>query len=113
MLNCGVIEIKLISVLFLLYKEKRIGVTSNISTSSPWQVACYLVYEGVVMQEELERAVRLGENNLLPHVRRLHLVVTALREFFIALEICLKKEQNVLDSKHLLHIKGLPDPLFQ
>lgn len=70
------------------------------------QVACYLVYEGVVMQEELERAVRLGENNLLPHVRRLHLVVTALREFFIALEICLKKEQSLLDAKHLLNIKG-------
>ncbi|XP_050729606.1 protein timeless-like isoform X3 [Eriocheir sinensis] len=68
-------------------------------------VACYLVYEGVLMQEELERAVRLGENNLLPHVRRLHLVVTALREFFIALEICLKKEQSLLDAKHLLNIK--------
>ncbi|KAG0723966.1 Protein timeless [Chionoecetes opilio] len=71
----------------------------------PRQVACYLVYEGVLMQEELERAVRAGENNLLPYVRRLHLVVTALREFFIAFEICLKKEQSLLDAKHLAHMR--------
>ncbi|XP_063887933.1 protein timeless-like isoform X5 [Scylla paramamosain] len=68
-------------------------------------VACYLVYEGVVMQEELEQAVRAGENNLLPHVRRLHLVVTALREFFVAFEICLKREQSLLDASHLFHIR--------
>lgn len=68
-------------------------------------VACYLVYEGVVMQEELEQAVRAGENNLLPHVRRLHLVVTALREFYVAFEICLKREQSLLDASHLLHIR--------
>lgn len=68
-------------------------------------VACYLVYEGVVMQEELEQAMRAGENNLLPHVRRLHLVVTALREFFVAYEICLKKEQCFIDAKHFQHIR--------
>nr|WQB60164.1 timeless-protein [Portunus trituberculatus] len=68
-------------------------------------VACYLVYEGVVMQEELEQAVRAGENNLLPHVRRLHLVVTALREFFVAFEICLKREQSLLDANHLFHMR--------
>lgn len=67
----------------------------------------YLVYEGVVMQEELERAVRAGEENLLPHVRRLHLVVTALREFFIALETCMKKDQGLFDAKLLVQIKGV------
>lgn len=65
------------------------------------------MYEGVVMQEELEQAVRAGENNLLPHVRRLHLVVTALREFYVAFEICLKREQSLLDASHLFHIRGL------
>ncbi|XP_071541193.1 protein timeless isoform X2 [Panulirus ornatus] len=68
-------------------------------------VVSYLVYEGVVMQEELERAVRAGEENLLPHVRRLHLVVTALREFFVAFEVCMKKDQSMFDARHLLHIK--------
>lgn len=59
------------------------------------------------MQEELEQAVRSGEDNLLPHVRRLHLVVTALREFFVALDVCLKKEQNLCNAGNLLQIKGL------
>nr|AYE56134.1 timeless protein [Penaeus vannamei] len=68
-------------------------------------VVSYLVYEGVVMQEELEQAVRSGEDNLLPHVRRLHLVVTALREFFVALDVCLKKEQNLCNAGNLLQIK--------
>lgn len=72
-----------------------------------FQVVSYLVYEGVVMQEELEQAVRSGEDNLLPHVRRLHLVVTALREFFVALDVCLKKEQNLCNAGNLLQIKGL------
>ncbi|XP_076038952.1 timeless [Oratosquilla oratoria] len=68
-------------------------------------VVSYLVYEGVVMQEELERAVRAGEQNLVPHVRRLHLVVTALREFFISFELCMKKEQTSLDSRHILKMR--------
>lgn len=70
-----------------------------------------MVYEGVVMQEELERAVRSREDNLVPHVRRLHLVVTALREFFVAFDVCLKKEQSLLDAQHLLKIKGEKDPV--
>ena len=65
------------------------------------------MYEGVAMQEELDQAVRAGENNLMSHVRCLHLVVTALREFFVAFEICLKKEQSLLDAKHLTSIRGL------
>ncbi|XP_063600938.1 protein timeless-like [Penaeus indicus] len=72
-------------------------------------VVSYLVYEGVVMQEELEQAVRSGEDNLLPHVRRLHLVVTALREFFVALDVCLKKEQNLCNAGNLLQIKADSD----
>lgn len=68
-------------------------------------VVSYLVYEGVVMHEELESALRSGETNLLPHVRRLHLVVTALREFFVALDVCLKKDHNLFDAKQILRIK--------
>ncbi|XP_068209614.1 protein timeless isoform X3 [Palaemon carinicauda] len=68
-------------------------------------VVSYLVYEGVVMQEELEIAVQAGETDLHPHVRRLHLVVTALREFFISLDTCLKKDHNLIDVKHILRIK--------
>ncbi|KAK4296400.1 hypothetical protein Pmani_031102 [Petrolisthes manimaculis] len=68
-------------------------------------VVSYLAYEGVVMQEELEQAIRSKEDNLVPHVRRLHLVVTALREFFVAFDVCLKKEHNLIDAQHLLKIK--------
>nr|ANW48379.1 timeless [Euphausia superba] len=69
------------------------------------ETVSYLVYEGVVMQEELERATHNGEANLQPHIRRLHLVVTALREFFLAFEICMKKDPATYDSQQLLKIK--------
>nr|AGV28716.1 timeless [Eurydice pulchra] len=69
------------------------------------EVVSYLVYEGIVMQEELEIAIRNGESNLISHVRRLHLVVTALREFFISFEVCLKKDPTQIDCRQLTTIK--------
>ncbi|CAL4125074.1 unnamed protein product, partial [Meganyctiphanes norvegica] len=78
---------------------------SQLSPVLSIEIVSYLVYEGVVLQEELERAVRNGETNLQSHVRRLHLVVTALREFFLAFEICMKKDPASYDSQHLLKIK--------
>ncbi|RXG59557.1 Protein timeless [Armadillidium vulgare] len=69
------------------------------------EIVSYLVYEGVVMQEELEIAIRTGVGNILPYVRRLHLVVTALREFFISFDVCLKKDPFTVDSKQLTNIK--------
>ena len=64
------------------------------------------MYEGVLLQEELETAIHAGETNLVPHVRRLHLVVTALREFFISLDVCLNKDHNLIDIKQVLQLKG-------
>ena len=58
------------------------------------------------MQEDLELAEIAGDSHMTPRVRRLHLVVTALREFFASFEICMKKDQTTIDSQHLLRIKG-------
>ena len=49
----------------------------------------YLIYEGVRLYEELELAIREQREravDLRPHLRRTHLVVTALREFIQTLQ---------------------------
>ena len=46
----------------------------------------YLTYEGVRFYEELELASREKTVDLKPHLRRMHLVVTAIHEFITTLE---------------------------
>ena len=59
------------------------------------------------MQEDLVIAQAKRVSNLTPQIRRLHLVVTALREFFISFEKVLKRETSSNDKKKLLEIKGM------
>ncbi|KAI5641514.1 timeless protein domain-containing protein [Phthorimaea operculella] len=51
-----------------------------------YDVITFLSAEGVNLCEQFELAVKLDENNLKPSIRRLHLVVTAVREFVHAIE---------------------------
>jgi timeless protein len=54
------------------------------------ETVAYLTYEGVRFFEELELAVRSQRersSDLRPHLRRIHLVVTALREFIQTLQL--------------------------
>ncbi|TRY67893.1 hypothetical protein TCAL_12088 [Tigriopus californicus] len=46
----------------------------------------YLTYEGVRFYEELELACRMKTIDLRPHLRRMHLVITAIHEFIQTLE---------------------------
>merc|ERR1719264_1579905 len=54
----------------------QIGKVMSFATLS------YVTYEGVDLLETLELAHREQKDDLGPHLRRIHLVVTALREFF-------------------------------
>ena len=69
----------------------------------------YLTYEGVRFFEDLELAVRERRErpvDLRPHLRRIHLVVTALREFFQALETYAKFSHfNVADKEKLSNVR--------
>ena len=53
------------------------------------ETVAFLTFEGVRFYEELELAVREQKDrpvDLRPHLRRIHLVVTALREFIQTLQ---------------------------
>ena len=73
------------------------------------ETVAYLTYEGVRFFEELELAVREQRErpiDLRPHLRRVHLVVTALREFIQAIETYGKfKHFNESDKKKLHNVQ--------
>lgn len=65
----------------------------------------YLTYEGVRFFEELELAVREQREravDLRPHLRRIHLVVTALREFIQTLQTYAKFSHFADEDKEKL-----------
>ncbi|XP_061707871.1 protein timeless-like isoform X1 [Cydia pomonella] len=59
----------------------------QISGVISFDIVSYLTAEGVNLCEQFELAVKLDRNNLKPSSRRLHLVVTAIREFVQAIEV--------------------------
>ena len=70
------------------------------------ETVAYLTYEGVRFFEDLELAVREQRErpvDLRPHLRRIHLVVTALREFFQTLETYAKFSHFNPEDKEKLH----------
>lgn len=52
-----------------------------------YDILSYLTAEGVNLCEQFELSMKLDGNDLKPSIRRLHLVVTALREFIQATEV--------------------------
>ncbi|XP_049865864.1 protein timeless [Pectinophora gossypiella] len=59
-----------------------------------YDIISYLTAEGVNLCEQFELAIKLDGNDLKPSIRRLHLVVTAIREFVQAIEVY-KKFSNI------------------
>lgn len=51
-----------------------------------FKIVSYLTYEGVSLYEQLELSSRRQGMDLKPNLRRMHLLVTAIREFLLALE---------------------------
>ncbi|KAH8350636.1 hypothetical protein KR067_013125 [Drosophila pandora] len=58
----------------------------HIDTILTYDVLSYLTYEGVTLCEQLEMNARQEGSDLKPYLRRMHLVVTAIREFLQAIE---------------------------
>ncbi|XP_046805071.1 protein timeless isoform X1 [Lucilia cuprina] len=58
----------------------------HINTILTFDVISYLTYEGVMLCEQLELNSRQEGSDLKPYLRRMHLLVTAIREFLQAIE---------------------------
>ncbi|XP_065357029.1 protein timeless isoform X2 [Calliphora vicina] len=58
----------------------------HINTILTFDVISYLTYEGAMLCEQLELNSRQEGSDLKPYLRRMHLVVTAIREFLQAIE---------------------------
>uniref|UniRef100_A0A1B0FQE6 Timeless N-terminal domain-containing protein n=1 Tax=Glossina morsitans morsitans TaxID=37546 RepID=A0A1B0FQE6_GLOMM len=79
----------------------------HISSILTYDVISYLTYEGVLLCEQLELNARQEGSDLKPYLRRMHLVVTAIREFVQAIETY-KKVTHLSedDREHLRHLQA-------
>jgi timeless protein len=73
----------------------------HISPVLSYDMLSYLTFEGLAMSENLS----LCKDDLKPHLRRMHLVVTAIREFVQAVEIYSKMPSYSHEEK--VHLKQL------
>jgi timeless protein len=81
----------------------------HISPVLSTKILSYLTYEGVAMCENLT----VCKGDLKPHLRRMHLVVTALREFVQAVEIYSKSPSSSREDKqHITMLQSKKLPLF-
>lgn len=58
----------------------------HVSPVLSQEIISFLVFQGVCIYEELEMCAKMTDVDLKPCLRRLHLVITAIREFLQALE---------------------------
>lgn len=77
----------------------------HINSVLSFSIISYLTYEGVNICEQLELTSRQQGTDLKPYLRRIHLVVTAIREFLQALD--LYKRNTHLSPQDKEHIKNL------
>ncbi|XP_036329059.1 protein timeless [Rhagoletis pomonella] len=77
----------------------------HISAVLTYDVISYLTYEGVTLCEQLELNSLQEGSDLKPYLRRIHLVVTAIREFLQAIETY--KKINHLSEDDRLHLRRL------
>uniref|UniRef100_A0A1L8DX49 Putative dna topoisomerase i-interacting protein n=1 Tax=Nyssomyia neivai TaxID=330878 RepID=A0A1L8DX49_9DIPT len=74
----------------------------HVNSVLSFEIVSYLTYEGVSLCEQLELAAKQQSPDLKPCLRRMHLVVTAIREFLQALETYKKiTHLNDDDKEHL------------
>ncbi|XP_070140210.1 protein timeless [Drosophila kikkawai] len=78
----------------------------HIDTILTYDVLSYLTYEGVTLCEQLELNARQEGSDLKPYLRRMHLVVTAIREFLQAIDTYNKVTHlNEDDRAHLRQLQ--------
>ncbi|KAG6454028.1 hypothetical protein O3G_MSEX008488 [Manduca sexta] len=74
----------------------------HICSVLSFDILSYLTAEGVNLCEQFELAIKLDGNDLKPCMRRLHLVVTAIREFVQAIEVYKKFSHICKDDQEEL-----------
>ncbi|XP_037917085.1 protein timeless isoform X2 [Hermetia illucens] len=79
----------------------------HISYVLSFKVVSYLTFEGVNICEQLELNSHQQGCDLKPYLRRMHLVVTAIREFLQALETYKKVTHLSQEDRHRLQILQL------
>lgn len=77
----------------------------HVSSVLSFDIVSYLTFEGVNLCEQLELTSRQQGTDLKPYLRRIHLVVTAIREFLQALEVY--KKSSHLSPEDTDHIQVL------
>jgi len=74
----------------------------HLSPVLSFDLLSYLTFEGVTMCENLS----LCKDDLKPHLRRMHLVVTAFREFVQAVDVYSKiPGYNTTDKQHMTSLQ--------
>lgn len=75
----------------------------HISSVLSFEIISYLTFEGVSLCEQLELNSKQEGVDLKPWLRRIHLVVTAIREFLQALDVYKRSSHlSVEDREHLV-----------
>lgn len=75
----------------------------HIDSILTYDVLSYLTYEGVSLCEQLELNAQQEGSDLQPYLRRMHLVVTAIREFLQTIETYNKVSHLSEDDRLRLH----------
>ncbi|EDO63569.1 AGAP008288-PA [Anopheles gambiae str. PEST] len=79
----------------------------HINSVLSFDIISYLTYEGVMLCEQLEQLSRATETDIKPCLRRIHLVVTAIREFLQALDTYKKSTHLTKEDKEKLKLLQL------
>uniref|UniRef100_A0A1Q3FV71 Putative dna topoisomerase i-interacting protein n=1 Tax=Culex tarsalis TaxID=7177 RepID=A0A1Q3FV71_CULTA len=74
----------------------------HINSVLSYDIMSYLTYEGVMLCEQLEQLTLVSQNDIKPCLRRIHLVVTAIREFLQALETYKKSSHLSMEDRELI-----------
>lgn len=76
----------------------------HISTVLSYEVLSYLTYEGVNLCEQIQCDSKAPGTDLKPSLRRMHLVITAIREFIYSLEVYNKSTHLSTEDKEYLKL---------
>lgn len=74
----------------------------HISSVLSYDIISYLTYEGVTLCEQIELGSQQGGTDIKPYLRRIHLVITAIREFLQTITTYNKiTNLSLADKEHL------------
>nr|CAD7397074.1 unnamed protein product [Timema poppensis] len=86
----------------MLFEGRQVELFLSSCTCSgvlSYEVLSYLVYEGVFVCEQLEMFSKRQDGDIKPCLRRMHLAVTAIREFLQAMNVYIKMTHLSQEAK--------------